>query len=236
MSTTFGRTDKIDIFNLVSTLLSAEAITDAEFATPTLKITKAIIAVFRIARNSLLTEHNWKFARVITELIDAPTEVTLLGWDYVYYYPNYDNLPTSGNKPQGSVFLRKIFVDTESQDPEALDYKLFNYFNSSEAIDGIFIATQCDDCFAEYTNFGFDDDAGSTYSGTNSLHYDPVFSEALAFKVASMICKKITGDLKLTADLVNRYEERLSKARLHDQNQEKIADVKLKTCDFLDAR
>lgn len=236
MATTFGRSDEIDVFNLVATLLSAEAITDAEYTTPTLKITKAIKAVYRIARNSLLRDHNWKFARVVTELIDAPAAVTLNGWSYFYYYPYYDNLPASGNKPQGSIFLRKVFTDTDSQDPDPIDYVLFNFFDPDNSIDGTFIATQEDDAYAEYTNYGHDQAAGSTYSGTKSTLYDPVFIETLGFKIAAMICKKVTGDKNLAKDLASRYEERLSKAKLHDQKEEKQTDTKLKTNDYINAR
>jgi len=236
MATTYGRTDKIDIFNLVAVHLSAEPITDAEFSSPTLKITKAIKAVFRLARNSLLREHNWRFARVTTALVSAPATVTLPGWDYFYYYPGYSHLPDSGNMPQGSVYLRKIFTDTDSQIPEPIDYKLFNFVDPDNNINGVFIATMESDAYAEYTNFGFDDDADSSYAGVKSLDYDPMFSEVLSFKIAAMICKKITGDKTLAAGLSATYADRLSKAEIADLNEEKITDPKYKTNDYIDAR
>ncbi|MCP4372966.1 MAG: hypothetical protein GY797_33395 [Deltaproteobacteria bacterium] len=237
MATTFGRTDKIDIFNLVATLLSTEAITDTEFATPTLKVTKSIVSVYRIARNALLREHNWRFARVVTELIDAPATVTLLGWNYFYYYPDYANLPTGNNKPQGSAYLRNVFTDTESQDPEPIDYKLFNVVDPDNSIDGVFIATQEDDAYAEYTNYGLDDLADdSTYGGVNSLHYDPMFSEVLGFKIAAMICKTVTGDINLADNLARRFNTLLAKTKIYDKREEKLTNTKLKTNDYIDAR
>jgi hypothetical protein len=236
VSTTFGRTDNIDIFNMISTHLSTGEITDAEFTTPTLKVTKAIKSVFRIARNSLLREHDWQFARVTTELISAPASVTLNGWDYFWYYPDLANLPTSGNKPQGSVYLRKVFTDTDSQIPEGIDFQIFNYFDPDNSIDGTFIATQEDDAYAVYTNYGYDEDGGATYSGVKSVNYDPIFSEVLAYKIAAMICKKVTGDKNLAKDLSALYNERLGKAKQHDQREIKSTDISLSTCDYIKER
>jgi len=221
---------------MVSTLLSTDAITDAEFTTPTLKVTKAIKSVFRILRNSLLREHDWQFARVTTELITAPTDVTLNGWDYFWYYPNLDNLPSSGNKPQGSVYLRKVFTDVESQIPAGIDYQIFNHFDPDNSIDGTFIATKEDNAYAVYTNFGYDEDSDSTYSGVKSTNYDPIFSEALAYKIAATICKRVTGDKNLAKDLGFIYQERLAKAKLHDQREIKSTDATLSTCDYIEAR
>lgn len=236
MSTTFGRNDNIDLFNFISTLLSTDAITDAEFTTPTLKVTKAIKSVFRITRNALLREHDWQFARVTTDLVAAPDDVTLNGWNYIWYYPGLDNLPSSGNKPEGSVYLRKVFTDVESQIPDGIDYQIFNHFDPDNSIDGTFIATQEDDAYAVYTNYGYDEDGGATYSGVKSTNYDPLFMEALGYKIAATICKRVTGDKNLSKDLSATYQGMLGKAKLNDRREIKSTDQAVSSCKYVEAR
>jgi len=233
---TFGKLDKIDIFNLTLELLGQPQITSAEFTTPTQKATKSIKNVYRITRNSLLREHDWNFARNVVELVEAPDEVTHPGYEYFWYYPDYENLPATGNKPQGAIIVNKVFIDTSAQVPDKIDYKIFQFIDPDESINGKFIATQYDDCYAQITNYGYDDDAGSTYEGAKAESFDATFAETLAYRIAAMICKRITGDKQLTSDLKRDYLERLNEAKRQNNVENNDVDTNVSSCAYIEER
>lgn len=232
----FGKTDRIDIINTALTVMGQQTITAAEFTSPTRKESRVVKDIFRMARNSLLREHDWNFARTITSLVAAPATVIIPGWEYIYYYPSYDNLPTETNQPQGSIFINKVFTDTESQEPDELDFKIFNFVDPNNSINGKFVATQYDDCYAEYTNYGFDDDADVTYAGAKAEDYDITFAKVLALYIASMTSKKITGNQSLAKDMDLKYQQSLNKAKLQNHMENKTTDKNADSTSYADSR
>jgi hypothetical protein len=172
--------------------------------------------VFASCKAAVLREHDWRFANVTVALVaaqiiaPATTAFSALGWAYTYGYPS------------GCDFVRKVFIDAESSNPEGVSYEIVQ----DPATNLMYIACDYDDAYVKYTR-------GSAAASTV---YDALFLEALVAAIATKIAFPLTRDRAVEADAIVKYERALSKARLSDRQEDKRPIPKTTTSSFEDAR
>lgn len=188
---------QVDICNLALTHLGVKTI--SSMTEPSVAGQKCNL-FFEPARNTALRAHDWNFARRIDALATLANE-TYLGWPYVYQVP------------ANCLALREIRIQT-SIPPEfggrcfpgsGLDLFTngplrFEEFLSSQSTKAV--ACQVSPAYARYTQIIED-----------TTLFDPLFDEALSYKLAAMLAKPLTGDNELASAMQNVYAAMVSEAQ-----------------------
>jgi hypothetical protein len=139
--------------------------------------------IFNIARDSVLRSHDWSFAAK-TEALAVLSE-TFIGWDFLYA------------RPSNCLFIRRIFNEGNVNDNIPNEFKEVKSTIGQKAI-----ATNTDLAYIEYT-----------IPVTDPNDYDPNFVEAFTFKLASMLCKSLTGDLEMMKVMDALFQQSIPEAK-----------------------
>lgn len=136
-------------------------------------------------RRDVLRQFPWTFAKVTEPL--AKTDFKLPKWNYVYKYPVH------------CVRVIRLFPRELAGRDE-----IWTEYEASLAPDGKtrIIGVNSDDVFIEYI-----------YDVTDTTTYDPLFIEALSYKLAFEINRAKTNDGDMTNELYQRYREAIENAK-----------------------
>lgn len=208
---------KAGIANLALTLIGQKPIPAADTAWTTTTEAIKVKAVWENARLIALRDHNWKFAKRRIELT-AVTNDTYSGWDYIWAYPSTTH------------HIRKVYVDTDSANPDPVQYAQFN--GAVSGLDRIATNDVDDDdkAYAECTY------TGEGTSDAQYLTYDPMFVTAFALQVAFMLALPLTGDKGLADRMAAQYQAVLRRAKLLDSNEDRVLSPRKNESTFLTAR
>lgn len=151
--------------------------------------------VYDRARQAVLADHDWGFARSFKPLAQLDTDIPSY-WTYAYILP--------------ANSLRIIRLHdatwTRQEDTRRLDYEVANVTEGGNNYRVIFTNVESAVC-----TFIKDLD--------DPTQYPHQFVEALAGKIASLIAFPLTGDQTLRRDMEQIYMIRLSAARQFDNSQ-----------------
>lgn len=185
---------KVDIFNLALANIASKAFVQRPDEDSI--EAKYCSAVFDSAFDTLLADHDWKFATAFTEnglsLVrdsndDPPPPVP---WIYEYTYPS------------DCVVAREILRNTDNEKAVPFDVLL-----NAEA-NGKVIVTDKDQAKLRYTK-----------RISNETLLSPSAAEALGWKMSTMIVIPLTKDLTLKTMAEQNYVTALSRAATHDFNE-----------------
>lgn len=175
---------KIDICNLALTHLGQKAIADIDDPIETARKLKAI---YDNNRDSLLriSSINWNFACVIGSLAEDDVH-TVTGWSNIYTYP------------VSCLKIRKVYSDTGATNPFPEEYKVVNDVTDNVVL----IATNIESpAYVEYTR-----------TMTDETKFDPLFVQALAYKLAADLAIPLGGDPDKEKRFNDKYLATLSEA------------------------
>ena len=144
------------------------------------------------ARDAVLREHDWGFARVREDLVTTAslgTSISIDGWDYVYQYP------------EKCLAARKIYNSAGSP---VLEFET----RYDSASDTRIIVSNEEDAQLEYT-----------YQHTNVELYDPMFISALAWRLAAELALPLRAVPELQQLCFNSYRYTLGYAKALDGNE-----------------
>lgn len=174
---------------------------------------RVIKEYFDVARLAALREHDWKFARIRKELTAATGE-TVLGWAYVWDYPDDCHV------------VRKVFVDTTAPNPDPVEWaQYFGPVTGKQLI----CTNEVDannKCYAQFTY---------TAEGADSVNigvYDPLFALAFAAMLAYLTAKPLTGK---QGDFAT-FETILNRAKLADAREQRVLSTRKNESEFLSVR
>jgi hypothetical protein len=204
---------KAGIANMALSLIGQKPIPTADTTWTTTKEATQVAAVWETCRLVALRAVNWNFARVRAALVTEAVE-TLTGWDYIWDYPSDKH------------YIRKVFVDTTSANPDPVEYLPF-YGTATEAY---YLATKEAACYYE----GTDTSVGTTHD--HYLLYDPIFSMSLACLVASLIAKPLTGKESETTRMSNMYDRFIDRAVLQNAREGKVTSTLKNESEFITSR
>ena len=178
--------------------------------------------IYEMCRDSVFRDCSWKFATVIETLVELTAE-TVTGWDYVY------------TMPDDSLFIRKVYSDTSNQ----FDLPFFN--GSSQLIPksnprgeqfkvvyqtglGLqVIVANFNPAYIEYTARMID-----------STLFDPMFVEALTYKLASKLAIRLSGDASQGKEMEQRYLAAIADARKVNGVEDPLTNTERSS--YIDAR
>ncbi len=127
---------------------------------------RSLNRVFAMSRYTALRAKDWKFASVKAALNEVSGQ-DIPGWEYVYTYPPY------------CACVRKLFIDTESQDPPKIEFDTIFIPALAQKV----IVANYDDAYINYT-----------YLVDNPALYDHSFVMALSFLLAAQVAKPLTAN------------------------------------------
>lgn len=168
--------------------------------------------VFKPCKAAVLREHDWRFATATEALVAATgtTPFSATGWAYTYDYPDECD------------FIRKVFIDTESSNPDEVDYEIIQ----DPSDDALYIGCDYEDAYVKYTRG----------SAADTTIYDALLLECLVALIASKIAFPLTRDRAVELDAIAKYEKALAKAKLSDRQEDKRPIPKTSTSSVEDAR
>jgi hypothetical protein len=143
--------------------------------------------LFHPARRSILRDYEWNFATAIDSLALSAND-NIKGWEYAYIYPSECLKP------------RRIFNDGTPENGTEEYRQLYSSTNKFQII-----ACNISPACMEYTA-----------DITNAAQFDASFVEALAFYLAWQVAPSITGNAKLTEQMLNLSGIAMVKARKAD--------------------
>lgn len=160
---------------------------------------------YDLAKDSVLRAHNWNFAKSI-EPLALISEEQIPGWDFLYA------------RPANCLFVRRVFNESNVKESLPSEFMQFKTPLNKKAI-----ATNVDSAYAEFTR-----------KITDPTDFDPVFIEALSFKLASLLSKTLTGDLSQSDRMEGRFLMQISDAKRSNQSEQVIRKETYNS--FIDAR
>jgi hypothetical protein len=159
-------------------------------------------------RDTILRSHQWNFALRQIDLAD--TGVAVDGWAYAYQFPA-DCLTLHAVRAGGYDATRQVWVDMTlpASVGTTVLYPPMPYA-IGVAADGLSRTILTD----AYT-------AVATYTAavTTVTLFDPLFTDALSYLLASRVIQRLTGNLGVKADLVRLYQATLMAAMTRDANE-----------------
>lgn len=161
--------------------------------------------VYELMRDALLRDHQWNFARAIKKMTEL--EEVIPGWSYLYA------------QPQKCLFVRRVFNSANIVTPRPLEFDVV----LSPVSEVKAISTNTEAAWIEYT-----------YQVTDPSLFDPLFTEALSYKIAAAIAKPLTGDIQLASSLLQMFSTIVDKANL--QNAKEGSKKKSNYSSLIEAR
>lgn len=168
--------------------------------------------VFEPCKAEVLREHDWRFATV-TEALALATgspAFSATGWAYTYDYPSECD------------FIRKVFIDTDSSNPDEVDYEIIQ----DPSDDALYIGCDYEDAYVKFTRG----------SAADTTIYDALFLDCLVKLITCKIAFSLTRDRAVELDAIAKYEKALAKAKLSDRQEDKRPIPKTATSSVEDAR
>jgi hypothetical protein len=174
-------------------------------------------------RDTLLRSHSWNFAQRQIDLAD--TGVAVDGWAYAYQYPS-DCLTLHAVRAGGYDATRQVWVDMTlpASVGTTVLYPPMPY-SIGVAADGMSRTILTD----AYT-------AVATYTAavTTVTVFDPLFTDALTFLLASRVTPRLTGKRDTMSECYKLYQTVLGAAAARDANE--AMSVPAPVPDFISAR
>jgi hypothetical protein len=163
---------------------------------------------FNTCRDAVLRGVSWNFATIVDSLVQLPNE-SVTGWSYVY------------SIPATCLYIRKVYCDdtcvfqqpifpttpnflTPTTNPRPQPYKVVYDSNISAMV----IVANIQPAYIEYTARIID-----------PSFYDPLFIEALAYKLASQLASPLCGDPEEAKEMVQYYLAAISEAARQNGNE-----------------
>lgn len=141
------------------------------------------------SRDAMLREHPWGFARKQVYLTQNENE-TIHGFDYAYYYPS------------DCIMARSIYAGLDPANHYPFGVQVSADGNSR------LIVTSVEDAVLEYTK-----------AITNPNMFDPLFIEALAWRISIQLAFPLTGKAKGVESQQKGYSNALAAAKVFDANE-----------------
>lgn len=176
----------VEVCNLALGRIGEGASRPIQSLTESSEAARACNRVFAITLRALLREFAWPFAQTYVAL--APVAQTVPGWDYVYAYP------------ADCLFLHGLGgseVDPARNPALRHPYKIIAASSGESSV----IATDVSDAWAHYTR-----DVTSPHVG------DPLFHDALAWRIASEVAIGLKASPQMAQSAAQQYQVALSKA------------------------
>lgn len=144
---------------------------------------------FEASRDAVLREHLWGFARKRKTLAEVDSSLPDNGWSYIYAYP--------------SDCLAARHIYTPIPDGDAIPYE------------------RCIDSSGTQLILTDQPEAVLVYTArvTDLTRCDPIFIEALSWKLAAEVAIPLTQNSSLTQMAFKEYQSVLSRARTADANE-----------------
>ena len=186
---------KVQICNLALSRIGARRI---QSLSDSIKEARECTAHYDFARDAVLEDHDWTFAR--KRLTLALLSDTYSGWEYAYQYPS------------DCVIARHIYNDTGADTGTSYDIDSDRYeplgktefeIVSSEDKDYRVILTNKEDAELRYTA-----------RVTDANLYSAKFVSALAFRLAAELAIPIRSDSKLAQSVMKSYINELNWAKV----------------------
>lgn len=179
-----------EICNLALFRVGAETITDIYENSRPAEVCRLF---FPIARDSILRDHDWGFARFEANL--AELSETASGYDYVYLYPS------------DCIKIRKLYNASEAYIGD--DIPITMGVDSTK--NNRTILTNVSQAKAIYTA-----------RIENSTLFDAMFVDALAWRLASDLCEPLRTDSQKGARFLEIYQRMISSSAMEDSHEDKI--------------
>lgn len=143
------------------------------------------VTFFDSCRDALLREHGWNFATKRVALAEISGE-TVLGWDYLYSVPSL------------CLYVRSVFTeDTLVGNINTEFRELISPTTNVRAI-----ATNLESAYCEYT-----------VQVTDTTLFDPMFVDALSYKLASKLAQPLCGNVELGKTMYAAYLQSVAEAK-----------------------
>lgn len=159
-------------------------------------------------RDLLLRSHPWNFAQRQAAL--AVLTTTVNGWAYQYQYPA-DCLAIHHIRAGG--YDSSAIIWSNETLPASLGTTVLYPpvpYSIGVTTDGLSRTILCD-AYQAYASY--------TASVTITTLFDPLFSDALSFLLASRIVQRLTGNLNVKTDCYKLYSATLQAAMTRDANE-----------------
>lgn len=168
---------------------------------------------FDQARDDLFREFPWPFATMQEELTLCSASVTTpIGWDYAYVYPT-----DAITLPSYVATVWTVFDEGTTDKKEEQKFEVM----FDKATGTRIICSNLTDAYCE-----------ATYILEDSELWDAKFDLMLSFKLASLICPGLTGDVEKAMNLMNIYNGLLQETkRLAAHEKVKFPDRNSSTVD-----
>lgn len=198
-ATIFNMSTEIDIVNLALARLGIDPIASLEEPTKAARTSKV---TYPIARDAALADHEWKFARTSATL--ALLTETSPGYEYTYRYP------------ANCVKAIKIDDGVNAADL-AYDLATESYVPTSS----IKFETGVDSTLNFKTILTDQPEAKLIYTArvTNPTVFDPLFIDAMAWRMASDLAVSLLGNFQLQSNYMNVYRSLFSNAKAQGESE-----------------
>lgn len=184
---------------------------------------RACLLHYAQCRDTILRSHQWNFALRQVDLADTGTTVD--GWAYVYQYPS-DCLTLHAVRAGGYDATRQVWVDMTlpASVGTTVLYPPMPY-SVGVTSDGT-ARTILTDAYTAVATY--------TAAVTSVPAFDPLFTDALTFLLASRVTPRLTGKRDVMAECYKLYQTVLTAAMTRDANE--AMPVAVPDPDFIRAR
>jgi len=160
---------------------------------------------YPVARDAVLRDHPWTFARK-EQTLALVSDETVSGWDYVYQYPT------------DCLNAIRIHDETASADPDSYYDDTQATYSSSKKIEFEVVASEDLDARRIVSN---QENAILVYTAavTNPVVFDSLFSQALVLQLASAMAVALKRSQSLAKNLYQEYLVVLGVAKASNANE-----------------
>ncbi len=189
-------TDQTDIYNMVTDMLDEAARINSP--TDDSPIARRIHRNYENVRDMLLETHHWNFARR-RKSINKMTVDPAFGWLYQYALPD-DFIAMSPIQKNGTF------------EGESIPYEIESYVDSNGKAYRVIVTDQVTPIKVIYTR-----------KVTNTAHFSPLFTRALAAQLALYVCYAVTRKRSYTDVIKGILNDAMRAARASDNMQGTMA-------------
>lgn len=159
---------------------------------------------FELARDTTLRALDWNFASR-TQALALIDGASSLEWDYVYA------------RPSNCLLIRRVFNEGSVDNPTLDEFEEFRVEGQTA------IGCDVETAYCKFTRII-----------TDPNDFDASFNEALSYKLAMLLSKPLTGDMKLRKEMEDAYIKMISEAGKQNGLNRRIKQKK--TSSYIDAR
>jgi hypothetical protein len=163
---------------------------------------------YAACRDLLLRSHPWNFAQRQAALADLGT--TVEGWAYQYQYPadalQIHHVRAGGYDSSAIIWANETLPSTLGT---TVLYPPVPY-SIGVTTDGLSRTILCD-AYQAYASY--------TAAVTITTLFDPLFSDALSYLLASRIVQRLSGNRSAKSDCVQMYQATVQAAMVRDANE-----------------